>query len=89
MKVRIVGKQIVSYKNKAGKQVDGISLFYVAPKDKVIGEYADNIWIGKGSDLYTKVETMDVSKPVMADVAYEMYPGARYSTLVDVKVLGV
>jgi hypothetical protein len=86
MRVKVIGKQVVSYTNKAGKQVDGLSLFYTAPKNGVIGEYCDNIWVTKGGELYNKLMAVDTSKHIMMDVVYEMLPGSRFPTLIDIKI---
>jgi hypothetical protein len=88
MRVTVVGKQMVSYdRQRDGKKVEGISLFYTSPKDGVDGLFSGNIWVPSGSALHEHLISLDVKKPVLCDVSYEMLPGSRYPQLMDVKVV--
>lgn len=88
MKVTLVGKQIVSYtKKQTGELKEGMSVFYMAPKDRVEGFCTDNLWINKENALYHMMSQVDLDEPLEANLTYEMQPGSRYSTLADIEIL--
>jgi hypothetical protein len=82
MQVTIVGKQVVSYtKRDTGELKEGISLYYTAPDDRVEGLSCADLWVGIQSKLYAAVKALDVSKPLAADLYYEVRPGSRFPVL--------
>lgn len=84
MKVRIVGKSLVNFTDEeTGEVINGMNLYYYAPKDETEGFYAGKLWIGKKSDFYSKLLTLDVSKPLMAELKYDVQPGARVKVVLE------
>ena len=89
MKVCIVGKDLVNFVDQeTGEVIDGMNLYYYAPKDEVEGFYAGKLWIKKGSMFYGKMVQVHTEKPFIADVTYDVQPGRRMKlVLVDISVL--
>lgn len=88
MKVTLVGKQEVSYTKKGTSDVkEGMSLFYTAQKDGVNGLVCDSFWIRKDSQFYTELKSLDLSKPVAANVVNEVPPGSRFPEITAIDVI--
>lgn len=89
MTVCIVGKDLVNFTDtETGEVIDGMNLYYYAPKDEVEGFYAGKLWIKKNSVFYGKMAQISTEQPMMANVTYDVQPGRRMKlVLSDIKVL--
>lgn len=89
MKVRIVGKAPMKFTDgETGEDVKGMVLYYYAPKDEVDGCFAGQMWVKETSALYNKLMMLNIDKPLMADVVYDVQPGKKVRlVLSDIKLL--
>jgi len=88
MKVTIVGKRMVKYtKRETGELKEGIEVFYLADRDGVEGKICDNLWFNTNSRYYGMLVTLDVTKPLEADVVNEVPPGGRFPEITEFKIL--
>lgn len=78
MKVRIVGKAPMKFTDvDTGEVVQGMNLYYYAPKDEVDGYFAGQLWVKSSSPLYNKLLMLNLDKPLMAEVVYDVQPGRK------------
>lgn len=89
MKVRIVGKTSMQFKDgETGEVVTGMVLYYYAPKDEVDGYFAGQMWVKDSSVLFNKLLMLNIDRPLMAEVVYDVQPGKKVRlVLQDIKLL--
>lgn len=65
MGMKIVGLQKLDYVSRSTqKQVKGISISVVYPKDNYEGNYAENFYIGSYQNCYSKAEALKLGDTI-------------------------
>ncbi len=91
-KVLVTGIRDIDFEDKTGKRVTGLSLYYredlSSGKDgrKAQGFTCGKQWVAAGTELYNKMIIQDYSKPFEVDFLYDIMPGNRRATLVDIVI---
>lgn len=90
-KVFIVGKQLVDYDDrKTGEHINGYKVFFFCKADRVLGHYADNVWIdaGRSPEIFEMIDKLNINDDfIEADFVYQVIPGRRSQQLVEINVL--
>ena len=89
-KVMVTGIRKVDFEDDQGKVVRGTSLYYkknLEMDDR--GNYAtgymtDKVWLRDGTDIERKMLGASYVKPFEVDLRYDIIPGSRRPTLVDI-----
>ena len=90
MKACIVGKSPMDFTaSDTGEVIEGVKVYYFAPKDEVEGYFAGEMFVKKSSKLYYKVMGLETEKPFMANIEYDVQPGKKrpLSVLMDIRPL--
>ncbi len=89
-KVYIVGKQLVDYDDrKTGEHINGYKVFFFCKADRVLGHYADNVWIdaGRSPELFKVIDHLQIEDDfIAAEFVYQVIPGRRTQQLVEIRI---
>lgn len=89
-KVYIVGKQLVDYDDrKTGEHINGYKVFFFCKADRVLGHYADNVWIdaGRSPELFKVIDHLQIVDDfIAAEFVYQVIPGRRTQQLVEIRI---
>ena len=89
-KVYNVGKQLVDYdERKTGEHINGYKVFFFCKADRVLGHYADNVWIdaGRSPELFKVIDHLQIEDDfIAAEFVYQVIPGRRTQQLVEIRI---
>lgn len=83
--VNVIGKKLIDFTDKDGKQIKGLRLYYTAPDDGVEGLASAYLFVGSDKNFYEKVRTLKV--PFNAELIYSVSLSSGKPFLSDVKLV--
>ncbi len=88
--VKVVGKQILDFKNRdTGEMVQGVNLFVLVPDDNVLGMKAVKQFIALSSPAYHQAAGLDFSNGSLDCIFnYNVRVGQKRPVLTSIDVVG-